>query len=59
MFKPAYQYYKLEGTEEHSCRVTEVVLKGIEAVDDTSPTYACPVEVTLNGIASLLPEPDW
>ena len=52
--RPSYNIYKLEGSETNSCRIGEVVFKGIQAIDSTASTYDCTPKVWLNGVSETV-----
>jgi hypothetical protein len=45
--KPAFNSYRFYGKVKGSCRVTEFVLTGIEAIADTGSTYSCTPEIKI------------
>jgi len=46
----ATKYLRFQGSRTGSCRVGQVKVIGKEVIDDNNPSFACPVELNLNGV---------
>jgi hypothetical protein len=52
-----YRYYRFKGTEVGACNMGELVLWGVEAINDSASSHTCAGIITINGTASTLSAP--
>ena len=49
---PKYRFYRFYGITSGSCLINEIVLTGVETIQDMNSTYNCIPQLFINGIAS-------
>ena len=49
---PIYRFYRFFGLAKGSCLINEIVLTGVETIQDMNTTYKCIPQLYINGILS-------
>ena len=46
---PRYQYYRFYGPKKGGCGFNEIVLTGVETIDNSDEDYTCQAKVVIEG----------